>query len=563
MSNKIFLLFYRQNSNGRPLQVFPLREYWARWADLMWHTRRIAPGRLVVMSVSMAGCSGLRQAAADFLAKLGSLFAQHLTPSTHWIWVFVMGGRTISEAAVIEGSSDVNIHTTLALSEDPPLHQKTLRGSEQRRWQFCDTEDGMGGLCNEYEPSPLPLPTPPGLRHASKDALQNVPVIVTAGVRHQYLYHSLSTILSAAGVHPNNILVALGDAPKPTRELLGLLGMKYTILPTHGDGNTKLFRYYKKVFQLIVGRFPKAQNVIIIDEDVEVSPDFFSFMSQTMWLLQQEPSLYCINGLGRPQGLAYNSSKVLRGEAQVSWGYAISIAFVQEALNIWLQAPDDLGSHYDFWLYVHVAKGRECIFPEVSRSRHYGTGINTDGFITEKYFLSSPLEKGWGIELPNTKRLRLAAWRQDLSASIKRAKVLEGNPCSRAFLPTPTRPATFVFYVNMNETPDGRPDISDYFPVATCLGGWGLSPVGLHEGVATFTVSFNVTLHVMGVPYSSYAHLRHPHIKPWTLEAAGNEDRRIVEEALAHSSRLAVGNLNLTSGDLMHKLINESLQRGH
>ncbi|XP_066956986.1 protein O-linked-mannose beta-1,2-N-acetylglucosaminyltransferase 1-like [Macrobrachium rosenbergii] len=527
----------------------------------MWYTRRIAAGRIVVMSVSMTGCSGLRQAAV-LLGRMGSLFAEHLTPSAHWIWVFIMGGRTISETAVIDGSVNANIHTTLLVSEDPPLDQKTFRRSEQRRWQFCDTQDGMGGLCDEYNPSPLPLPTPPGLKHASKDALKDVPVIVTAGVRHQYLYHSLSTILSAAGVHPNNILVALGDAPKPTRELLGLLGMKYTILPTYGDGNKKLFRYYKNVFQLILARFPKAQNVIIIDEDVEVSPDFFSFMSQTMWLLQHEPTLYCINGLGRPQGVAYNSSKVLRGEAQVSWGYAISITFVQEALSIWLQAPDDLGSQYDFWLYLHVAKGRECVFPEVSRSRHYGTGINTDGFITEKYFLSSPLEKESGIQLPTTNRLRLTTWRQDLSASLQTATVLEGNPCSPAFLPRPPTPATFVFYVNMNKNPDGRPDISDYFPVATCLGAWGLSPVGLHEGVATFTVSFNVTLHVMGVPFSSYAHLRHPRIKPWALEAARNEEKRIVEAALAQNSRLVIRNLNLTSGDLIHKLITESFERG-
>ncbi|XP_068214759.1 protein O-linked-mannose beta-1,2-N-acetylglucosaminyltransferase 1-like [Palaemon carinicauda] len=527
----------------------------------MWYMRRIAPGRLVVMTISMTGCLGLRQTARLYLASMGSQFAQHLTPSAHWIWVFIMGGRTLSETSVMEGSVNVNTHTMVALSEETPLYHSTLDRLEIKRWRFCDAQDGMGGLCDEANPSPLPMPFAPDLKLASKGTLEDVPVIVTAGKRHQYLYHSLRTILSAAGVRPNNILVVLGDAPKPTTDLLGLLGIKHTTLHTYGEGNAKLFRYYKGVFQLIMQKYSTAQNVIIIDEDVEVSPDFFSFMSQTVGLLQKDPSLYCINGLGRPRGVSYNIKNVLRGEAQVSWGYAISIDFVKEACDVWQTAPEDAGSPYDYWLYLNVAKGRECVFPEVGRTRHYGTGVNTDAFVTEKYFLSTPLVKEHGIELPNIARLTLTLWRRDLSASIKGAEVLEGNPCNKAFLPRPRQgPVTYAFYVNMASKPDGGPDISDYFLVATCLGGWGLSPLGLHEGVATFTVSVNVTLHVVGVPYSPYARLRHFDTEPWTLQGARRDERGIVEGALGEFSRQEIQNLNLTSAKIMEELIIESLE---
>ncbi len=38
-----------------------------------------------------------------------------------------------------------------------------------------------------------------------------------------------------------------------------------------------------------------ADYMIIIEEDLEISPDFFSYFSQTLPLLEQDDSLYCVS----------------------------------------------------------------------------------------------------------------------------------------------------------------------------------------------------------------------------------------------------------------------------
>ena len=34
---------------------------------------------------------------------------------------------------------------------------------------------------------------------------------------------------------------------------------------------------------------------LVLEEDLDVSPDFFSFFSQTVRLLEEDPSIYCIS----------------------------------------------------------------------------------------------------------------------------------------------------------------------------------------------------------------------------------------------------------------------------
>ena len=41
--------------------------------------------------------------------------------------------------------------------------------------------------------------------------------------------------------------------------------------------------------------YPSAEYVIILEEDLDVAPDFFSYFSQTLDLLEQDPTLYCVS----------------------------------------------------------------------------------------------------------------------------------------------------------------------------------------------------------------------------------------------------------------------------
>nr|XP_053650771.1 protein O-linked-mannose beta-1,2-N-acetylglucosaminyltransferase 1-like [Cherax quadricarinatus] len=506
-------------------RVFPLGLYWAHWADLEWHLERVAPGRVVVMTVSVFGAIGLRHAAQS-LAHLGSVFALYLTPRACWTWVFIKGGRTISETVILQGIAQHKAHLILPLSHMPmPWNSNKNQRVEEERWQYCEAHGAMGGLCDEWSPDPLPLLSAPPV--GQQTTLAGVGVVVTAGNRHQYLYHTLTTLLATPGAQQHNVLVVLGDAPPSTTQLLRLLDINFTKVAIQGQDNTKLFRYYRSVFQLAVNTFPDAPAVIFLDEDVEVSPDFFSFMSQTLWLLHADPTIYCINAFSITgvSNRTFNPSRVFRGSVQVMWGYAVTPQFIQEALIKW---PEDEHNTnmiiYDFWLYMNVRRGRECVFPEVGRSSHYGVGTNYHSLLAEVAFVGRPMVRESGVPLVGVSKLQLPTWRQELSNNITAATPLLGNPCNEDFMPSLNPKQLYVFYYRQDTNEKGTPDGRQYFVLLDCVGGWAQSVQGHHEGVSIITISIFTTLYVVGIPYSSYSHLKPPGLQLWNVDSLSEEE---------------------------------------
>ncbi|XP_047480486.1 protein O-linked-mannose beta-1,2-N-acetylglucosaminyltransferase 1-like [Penaeus chinensis] len=531
-------------------KVFPLGYYWAHYADLQWHLDRVAPGRILVLTVAVSGTVGLRQAAHQ-LARLGSLFALHLTPMAHWTWVFVKGGRTISETVILQGLAQHQAHLILPLSDLPTPTTPSNQTLQQQRWHYCHRHAVMGGLCDEHTPDPLPPPPPPTLLHQS--ALADVPVVVTAGARHHYLYHTLNTLLTAPGAQRNNVLVVLGDAPQPTTQLLRLINVNFTKVPVHGEGNLKLFRYYRSVFQLVARTFPDAPAAIFLDEDVEVSPDFFSFMSQTLWLLREDPTLYCINGFSATglKGRAFNPSRVLRGSVQVEWGYALTLSFIREVLSIWPDKPNI--NIYDYWIYIHARHGRECAYPEMSRTLHYGMGMNSNAWNEESIFLSMPLLRESYVNLTRTSDLQMNNWRRKLSYNISHATVLRGNPCSTNFIPSDDINNHYVFYYRLDSMEAGHPNVTQFFQLFTCVGTWSVSEQGHHEGVSIVTLSARATLYLVGSPYSSYSHLRPRSVSLWDISTIPEEEFAVVDnnEINKHQFKKKIRNIDMTEEKLM------------
>ena len=541
------------------MQVFPLWLYWAHWADLEWHLHRVAQGRVIVLAVSVIGLVGLRDA-TQRLISLGSLLAPHLPPEAYWTWIFIKGGRTLSETAVTTSHRTLYTNLQFPLSDMllPAYHTSPLAYAqlEDMRWRHCSRRGVMGGLCDEHNPDPLP---PPITHRVTRQAvLAQVPLVVTASTRHPYLYHTLTTILTADGVEPQNLLVVLGDAFQSAAELLLLLNVPHVTLPVENSTNRQLFHFYRDVFHLIAERFPDAPYVIILDEDVEVSPDFFSFMSQTLPLLQADPTLCCVNGHAAEGflGLAHDNMRVFRGSVQVEWGYGITLDFVRKALSLW-KTTDQNTLLYDFWLYTNVQKGCECIFPEVSRTRHYGMGVNTDSYLKERGPLLMPLVREAPVTLYNVHRLQLNMWQEDLTYNISSATMLLGNPCHASFLPVPPTSPLYVFYYKLDkaECCDGMPETYQYGNTVKCLGLWWLSEQGHHGGVAIARFTWNSTLYLVGCPYSRYCHLSPRDVLLWDIDALTEDEfQQIANHSPRGTRNITIANEHATSDSLVELL---------
>uniref|UniRef100_A0A0P4W1T5 Alpha-1,3-mannosyl-glycoprotein 2-beta-N-acetylglucosaminyltransferase n=1 Tax=Scylla olivacea TaxID=85551 RepID=A0A0P4W1T5_SCYOL len=411
---------------------------------------------------------------------------------------------------------------------------------DNKRRHYCAAHGAMGGLCDVHDSDPLPPPKPAPV--ALQAALAHVPIVVTAGARHQYLYHTLTTLLAAPGALHHNILVVLGDAPPSTTSLLHLLNLNFTSVAVSGRDNDKLFRYYRAVFRLLERSFPDAPAAILLDEDVEVSPDFFSFFSQTLWLLHADPSLYCINAYSHLLTLERGRGEqfVRRGAVQVSWGYAVTLHFVREAVRRWprtAQGEDIL--NYDYWLYNTVRGKRECIFPEVSRLRHYGVGTNTSPFPHEYEAWQRPLLHASHVPLLNTPLVLQTPHETHFLSDLKAAlPVSAGAPCNDNFplVASTSRHSLVAYFVQEQEEDD---DITSWYELAQCTGLHAASNQGHHAGVhlafyprqplprpppqhplniygfnyyipGHFEVGeANFTrVYLMGVPYSRYSSLR-------------------------------------------------------
>ncbi|XP_066956218.1 protein O-linked-mannose beta-1,2-N-acetylglucosaminyltransferase 1-like [Macrobrachium rosenbergii] len=437
---------------------------------------------------------GLRYARTLF-TDLGSIFIHYLGDTAIWVWAFVKSGCTIYEALIKgplieqDSSSSSGHSSNIVLAEGTSVVSNVITKKRryklnQERLQYCASEGALGNLCDDNNPLPLPIETKIIAQHPYVEtSLQKIPIVITAGRRHQYLYYTINSILCNPLAKSSNIHVVLGEASNSTVRLLHILNIHYHIIPIAGKDNYKLFSFYRSVYQFVADTFARTEAVIILDEDVEVSPDFLNFIDKTIWLLHSDPSLYCINGFSfLPNVARGRGAKFLRrGAVQVSWGYAVTLEFVREALKVWPENGDDEDIlTYDYWIYDQVRGQRECVYPEVSRIRHYGLGVNTHAFMHEYEAWYRPLLKAFSTDILNSNQMLQATHEGHFVKDIQTATVIgQADPCSPNFPPRQrTQNEHFVMYFSQ----EYDTDISSWYIVGQCIGLHAVSEQGHHYG---------------------------------------------------------------------------------
>ncbi|XP_023720980.1 protein O-linked-mannose beta-1,2-N-acetylglucosaminyltransferase 1 isoform X2 [Cryptotermes secundus] len=109
--------------------------------------------------------------------------------------------------------------------------------------------------------------------------VHDVPVAVIASNRPHYLYRMLRSLLSAHGANPEMITVFIDgyfEEPLEVTKLFGLQGIQHTPI---GIKNARISQYYKASLTATFNIFPNTKYVIIVEEDLDVSPDFFRWFT--------------------------------------------------------------------------------------------------------------------------------------------------------------------------------------------------------------------------------------------------------------------------------------------
>lgn len=110
-------------------------------------------------------------------------------------------------------------------------------------------------------------------------------------------------------------------------------------------------------------------HVILIEDDMEVSLDFYSYFRRTRRILDSDPSLLCVsawNDNGR-RALVGRPEQLYRSECFPGLGWMINRRVWDELKSSWAKG------FWDDWLREpKQRKGRSCVFPEMNRVFTFG-----------------------------------------------------------------------------------------------------------------------------------------------------------------------------------------------
>uniref|UniRef100_A0A6A7G3Y6 Protein O-linked-mannose beta-1,2-N-acetylglucosaminyltransferase 1 n=1 Tax=Hirondellea gigas TaxID=1518452 RepID=A0A6A7G3Y6_9CRUS len=522
----------------------------------------LATGRILVFAIKDEGTYNLKSNAREALRKLGSTRVDELGWRDMWAFVTVKGGpggidssathynrssmpderrRRPPSGALAEQlskSSDFNSWgSAVVLRAEVPL--VTVRESEcdwseseenRRRREFCSHIEGYGSVCSCDQPAPLTFTTEPLLNNQVHD----VPVSIIASNRPHYLYRSLRSLLASPGVNPDMVTVFIDgyyEEPLAVTKLFGLRGIQHTPL---GVRNARISQHYKASLTATFNIFPFARHTIILEEDLDVSPDFFSYFSQTLGLLDSDASLYCVSAWN-DQGYEHTSvdpALLYRVETMPGLGWMLKRPLYKEELEPKWPTPEKMWD-WDMWMRLpEVRRNRECIVPDVSRTYHFGSsGLNMNSFFQDTYFKKHSFNTLLYIELKEVDRMQKSSYEELIHDLLRDAKVLDtskSDPCHESFVPPPTdsETPTYVLYIRMED----KLDFGAWLHLAKCWRVWDLDGRGYHHGMWRLNLNSSPLL-VVGVPHSPYSELRPQNVAEFTAQnnATANTEATVSE----------------------------------
>ena len=147
------------------------------------------------------------------------------------------------------------------------------------------------------------------------------------------------------------------------------------------DRYFKLCAHYLWALRAVF-RDKNTRRVIIVEDDLQVAPDFFEYMAATATLLKKDKTLMAAsawNDLGQPQ-FVDDPRRLFRTDFFPGLGWMMEREVFEELEGKWPAA------YWDDWLRApEQRKGRQFISPEISRSRTFGKAGGASSGRTKVY----------------------------------------------------------------------------------------------------------------------------------------------------------------------------------
>ncbi|XP_076080924.1 alpha-1,3-mannosyl-glycoprotein 2-beta-N-acetylglucosaminyltransferase-like isoform X2 [Mytilus galloprovincialis] len=147
-------------------------------------------------------------------------------------------------------------------------------------------------------------------------------------------------------------------------------------------GYFKIARHYKWALDQIFFTF-NYTAVIIVEDDLEYSPDFFDYFSATYPILKADPTLWCVsawNDNGKIGMVSDDPELLYRSDFFPGLGWMLE-------KHVWLElSPKWPDSFWDDWMrHPDQRKNRVCIRPEICRTSTFGKKGVSKGLFFDKH----------------------------------------------------------------------------------------------------------------------------------------------------------------------------------
>jgi alpha-1,3-mannosyl-glycoprotein beta-1,2-N-acetylglucosaminyltransferase len=151
--------------------------------------------------------------------------------------------------------------------------------------------------------------------------------------------------------------------------------------PQENDAYYKIASHYKWALTELFNK-RSFSRVIILEDDMEIAPDFFDYFEATSWLLEEDKSVVAVsswNDNGQRQ-FVYDSKAIYRSDFFPGLGWMLTNQFWEELRPKWPAA------YWDDWLRLNsTRKGRHFIRPEVCRTYNFGEHGSSMGQFFKQY----------------------------------------------------------------------------------------------------------------------------------------------------------------------------------
>ncbi|XP_060800255.1 alpha-1,3-mannosyl-glycoprotein 2-beta-N-acetylglucosaminyltransferase a [Neoarius graeffei] len=149
------------------------------------------------------------------------------------------------------------------------------------------------------------------------------------------------------------------------------------------QGYYKISRHYRWALNQVFNSFSYSA-VIIVEDDLEVAPDFFEYFKALHPLLKYDPTLWCVSAWNDNGREGYidpaKSSLLYRTDFFPGLGWML-------LKELWMELePKWPASFWDDWMrHPDQRKDRSCIRPEISRTLTFGRKGVSLGQFYDKY----------------------------------------------------------------------------------------------------------------------------------------------------------------------------------